>query len=289
MIKIPKVLLRRESDLHKNWFGHVVILAGSGSMLGAAALCGLSAMRSGAGLVTIGIAKNLNLTLQNKISPVIMTLPLNENSNGEISIKAYRHIKTLYSRVQSFAIGPGLGQGVSISKLFLKIIQDCPVPLVIDADALNILAKNMKILRNVRGPRILTPHAGEMGRLTGLSRQDVENKRKSIAQAFARKYKCVLLLKGQRTLVASPSDKIYVNTTGNVGMATAGSGDVLTGMIAAFLAQGIAPFEAACIGAYLHGKAGDAAARVQGKVSMIATDLIERLPDVLSGARRRHA
>ncbi len=281
-MRLPAPLSRRRSNVHKNQFGHLLILAGSGPMLGAAALCGLAAMRTGAGLVTIGVPKSLNKTLQSKISNVIMTLPLPETSGGAIAAGAFPIVKKLFSQYQAVAIGPGMGQGSGTKHFILNVIEQCPLPVVVDADALNILSAHLEILGRAQGPRILTPHPGEMERLTGIARWVIEKDRQSAARDFARKYRCVLLLKGHRTCVASPVGKIYINKTGNSGMATAGSGDVLTGMIAALLCQGVGPFESAKIGCYLHGLAGDVAARESGKVSLIATDIAESISRIVT-------
>ena len=265
----PSVLLRRNPDLNKKDFGHVLVVAGSSTMLGACALCSLAAMRSGAGLVTAAVAKNLNLTLQKKISNVVMTLPLP-------SSKAFDVLKKSFFKFNAVAIGPGLGLHKSTVQFIYKMIEHYPGPMVVDADALNALAKNLKLLRNAKGPRILTPHDGEMARLMGKSSMDCVS-----ASDFVRQNNCILVLKGHRTIIASSQGKLVVNTTGNVGMATAGSGDVLTGMIAAFLAQGIEPFQSARLGVYYHGKAGDLAAKAKSKISLIATDIINSIPEVL--------
>jgi len=275
-MRLPALLSRRNSNVHKNQFGHVLVLAGSSRMLGAAALCGLAAMRTGAGLVTIGVAKSLNLTLQSKISNTIMTMPLVETS-GHIAFGAYAQVKKIFSKYQAVAIGPGMGQEAGTKKFVFKIIRECPLPVVVDADALNILSLDVNILNHAQGPRILTPHCGEMARLTGLTRQAVEKGRLKIARDFARCFECVVVLKGHRTIVASPSGKTYVNTTGNSGMATAGSGDVLTGMIAALVGQGSKPFVSAKIACHWHGLAGDYAAKKTGKLSLIAADLIDQI------------
>ena len=161
------------------------------------------------------------------------------------------------------------------------MVEYFPGPMVVDADALNALAKNKEVLLKAKGVRILTPHTGEMSRLTGISVRDIEASRKKTALDFARYYNCVVVLKGHRTVIVSSEGKIAVSTTGNVGMATAGSGDVLTGMIAAFLAQGIGPFKAAYWGAHCHGRAGDLAAKLKSKVSLIASDIIDTIDQVL--------
>ncbi len=277
-MRLPTPLSRKNPNAAKYDFGHVFILAGSPSMLGAAALTTLAAMRAGAGLTTLGIPKSLNLTAQKKISHSVMTHPLAETKNHTLSSEAFAKIKQFYPRCNVIAIGPGLSQNPSTQNLIRKVIATSPQPLVIDADGLNALAEHLDILRKTKTPKILTPHSGEMARLTGLSRSTVENNRAKIALDFSHKFSCVLLLKGYHTIVASPDGKFYTNKTGNIGMATAGSGDVLTGIIAAFLAQGLDVFTAAKYGAYVHGKAGDLAARRLSKTSLIATDLIDDLP-----------
>jgi len=253
-------------------------------MLGAAALSSLAAMRTGAGLVTAAVPKDLNLLLQKKISNVVMTKPLPQSKVGTFSSKAYDPIKKIWDQFDAVAIGPGLGREAGVQQLACRVIQECPKPLVVDADALFALKSHTEILLKAKAARVLTPHPGEMSRLIDETVVTIEKNRLKIAKDFARRWGCVLLLKGHRTIVASPQGKTYVNATGNVGMATAGSGDVLTGMIAALLGQGLAAYEAACWGAYLHGKAGDYAAHAKYKRGMIATDIIEFIPYALKKA-----
>ena len=229
-----------------------------------------------------------------------MTKPLAQNRTGAFSLKAYDQLKKIWDQFDAIAIGPGIGRDLATMQFARQIIIHCPKPLVIDADALFaifpvpsksqgcVIAKSVakrrdeaiSILRKAKGPRILTPHSGEMSRLTGQSVKEIEGSRLKTARDFARSFNCVLLLKGHRTVVASPQGKTYINHTGNVGMATAGSGDVLTGMVTAFLGQGMVPFNAAKYGAYYHGKAGDLAARKKSKISIIASDIIEQIPYV---------
>ena len=277
-MRLPAPLLRHNLSAHKNDFGHILVLAGSERMIGAAALTCSAAMRAGAGLITLGIPHSLNLAAQKKISSVVMTLPLNETKEKSLSIKAYPAIKKEIARYDALALGPGLSQNSSTKKLILKIISSINVPMVIDADALNTIAGNASLLRKIKNPKIITPHPGEMSRLTKRSVSFIEKNRKTVAKEFAKTYRCVVILKGHKTVVASPEGKIFINTTGNVGMATAGSGDVLTGILAAFFAHKIDTFEAAKTAVFLHGKAGDIAARKLGKVSLLATDIIEDLP-----------
>jgi len=248
-------------------------------MLGAAALCSLAAMRSGAGLVTAAVPLGLNLTLQKKISNCVMTKPLAQSRSGAFSLKAFDQIKKIWDQYDAMAIGPGLGRELGTQRLAREVIIHCPKPLVIDADALFSLTGHVDILLKAKGPRILTPHSGEMSRLTGRSVKAIEASRLKIAGDFARQYNCVLLLKGHRSVIASPDGKTYLNKTGNAGMATAGCGDVLTGMITAFLGQGMGAFDAAKYGAYYHGRAGDLVSKARGKLGMIASDLIDYLKE----------
>jgi hydroxyethylthiazole kinase-like uncharacterized protein yjeF len=276
----PKPLLRRNPHAHKNDFGHVLILAGSAPMIGAAALVGLAAMRSGAGLVTCAIPQSLNLTLQKKISSVIMTLPLPETRRQALAFAAYKALEPRMDKFNVIALGPGLGQEPSTQRLIRAVIGRLSKPLVIDADALNALAGHTDILLQNKSIKILTPHAGEMARLTGLSIAGIEKDRQSVALAFARRRKVFVVLKGHRTVIASPDGQVKINKTGNAGMAKAGSGDVLTGILAALLAQGIDPWKAVELGVYLHGKAGDLAAKTHNKAGMIATDIVANIPVV---------
>lgn len=279
--KLPMPLTRRNPDAYKNQFGHVCVIAGSAKMLGAAALTSLAAMRAGAGLVTAAVPASLNAAAHKKISNVVMTLPLKETREQTVSADAFARIERMYDQFDVFAVGPGLSRHSSTQRLVLRIIGTSMKPLVIDADALYALAGHVEMLRKMDTLKILTPHPGEMARLIGRSREYVETHRRRLALEFARKYRCVLLLKGHRTVVASPQGKVYINTTGNAGMATAGSGDVLTGMIAALLGQGLTGFEAAKFAAWWHGKAGDLAAQAKTRASMIASDIIEHIPAAL--------
>lgn len=282
-MRLPAPLLRNKSDAHKNQFGHVCVIAGSGRMLGAAALTSLAAMRAGAGLVTAAVPASLNAAAHKKISNVVMTLPLKETREQTVSADAFAQIRRALSGgpFDVLAIGPGLSRHPSTQRLVLKIIAASSKPLVIDADALYALAGHAGILHKTDTLKVLTPHPGEMARLIGRAKDYVEGHRRQTAVEFARKHGCVLLLKGHRSVVASPDGKVYVNTTGNAGMATAGSGDVLTGMIAALLGQGLTGFEAARFGVWWHGKAGDLAAKKKTRPAMIASDIIDEIPTAL--------
>lgn len=280
-MRLPAPLLRRKENSHKNDFGHVLVLAGSKSMMGAAALVSLAAMRSGAGLVTLGVPESLNPVAQKKISSVVMTFPLRETREKTLSSAAYAQITKRLKNFDVIALGPGLSQNKNTQKLIAKLISTVDKPLVIDADALNAIASNPDLLKKINNTKILTPHPGEMARLTGLTKNAIQTHRAQAAKKFAKIYRCILLLKGKKTVVASAGGEVYLNHSGNVGLATAGSGDVLTGMIAAFLAQGLSGFEAAKYGSYIHGLAGDLAANEKTKTAMIASDIIEKIPSAL--------
>jgi len=250
-------------------------------MLGAAALTALAAMRAGAGLVTAAVPEGLNAALHKKLNPEIMTLPLPETPEQSLSQAALPALEKSLKKYSAVAIGPGLSQDSGTRKLILKFLEMTNRPVVIDADALNALSGRLSVLTQCKAEKILTPHPGEMAKLIGGSKAQIEKDRIKIARNFAKTYKCTLVLKGHRTVVADARGKVSLNKTGNAGMATAGSGDVLTGIIAAFLAQGIPAPDAARLGVYLHGKAGDRAAKKKGKVSLIATDIIKAIPSIL--------
>lgn len=262
----PKPLLRDNPNVSKNDFGHVLVVAGSASMLGAATLVGLAAMRSGAGLVTCAIPSHLNLALQKKLSPVVMTLPY----------KTFNDIKKMMEKFNVVALGPGLGVSKFTQKLVNLIISKVTVPIVLDADALNIIATSPNIFLESNTISVVTPHFAEMARMSNISIKDIKKNPKQVAFDFSRKYNCIVVLKSHKTIVVDPSGRVYQNTTGNSKMATAGSGDILTGMITALIAQKVKPFEAASFGVYWHGKAGDRFSKASKKF-MIATDLLDYL------------
>jgi hydroxyethylthiazole kinase-like uncharacterized protein yjeF len=281
-MRLPAQLLRRKKDTCKNDFGQVFILAGSTQMLGAAGLCAKAALRSGAGLVTVGIAESLNKVLQKKLPDEVMTKPLRETASGTLAVGAFSEIKNFLKKSEVLLIGPGLSQNKSTQRLIRKLVVLDEIPMVIDADGLNALAGN---LHQFKGEKVITPHPGEMSRLLRIDSGIIQKQRKDIAKAFAKKYNCIVVLKGHRSVVADYSGRVYVNFTGNPGMATAGSGDCLAGMLAAFLGQGLKPFLAAKTAVYLHGLAGDLAAKEKTQASMIASDIIEKIPEAIKKAK----
>jgi NAD(P)H-hydrate epimerase len=279
--------LKRSPIVHKGDMGRVFILAGSRGMTGAANLTGMAALRAGAGLVTVGVPDAVYLIIA-KHDSELMIRPLPSTPKGTLSLKGFSDIKHFCLAQNVLAIGPGLSQQVTTQKLIRKVLQTSELPVVIDADGLNALKGHLKILNkgdrlNYRGiqpvPFILTPHPGEFCRVFGGKLTDSDVLRKERALKAAREHGVVIVLKGHHTVVASPDGEVYVNKTGNPGMATAGSGDVLTGVIAALVGQGLPYFEAACLGAHVHGLAGDLAAKKTGQVSMTAGDILRFLPD----------
>jgi len=276
-------------DANKGKFGHVTVFAGSTGFAGAATLSAEAAARAGAGLVTLAVPSGLQNALMARVSPVVMTRGLAETSAGTFSVEAIDAALKLAAKGTAAAIGPGLGgaDNAETREFVREFVARCPVPLVIDADALNCLAsepdRGISAVKSRTAATILTPHPGEMGRLLGTDTKAIQADRRAAVEAAAQSYGCVVLLKGARTLVASPDGRLAINTTGNSGMATGGAGDVLTGLLAALLGFEIPAWEAAAIGAYLHGLAGDlAAAKQGGPAGLIATDLIDFLPAAIA-------
>ena len=278
---IPHGLLKpRAPDIHKGDLGHVLVVAGSAGLTGAAALCSLDALRAGAGLVTLGIPKSLQDVMAAKLTEV-MTVPLPETPPRSLSLKALPELLSLIERITVVAMGPGLSQHSETKEVVRRLLPRLTKPTVVDADGLNALAEDLNVLKRLTLPVILTPHPGEMGRLARLSAADVQRDRERITKEFAKTYGVVVVLKGHRSLVANVDGELYGNDTGNPGMATGGMGDVLTGMIAGLLGQGVSLFNAARLGVYLHGLAGDLAAEEIGEVGLIASDVLDRIPEAL--------
>ena len=277
----PGLLPARAASAHKGDFGRVFLVAGSKGMHGAAALCVQGCLRTGAGLVTLGLAKSLHDAMVQALPPEAMLKLLPDTKEGSLATGALPEIVTTADKMDAVAIGPGLSQNAQTQELIREIVPKITKPLVLDADALNALAADPGILRKRLLPCILTPHAGEMGRLIRQSADQVQSDRQRIAVEFAKKYKVVVVLKGQGTVVAAYDERVYINDTGNAGMATGGAGDVLTGVIAALLAQKLELFNAARLGVYLHGLAGDVAAAEQGQVGLLASDIADRIPQAI--------
>ena len=270
--------LKRSPTVHKGDMGRVFILAGSRGMTGAAHLAGMAALRSGAGLVTIGIPDAVYLVIAKRESE-LMIRSFPSTNKGTLSLKGVPEIERFCATQNVLAIGPGLSQHITTQKLIRKILQTTELPLVVDADGLNALKGHLKVLDACGGRAVLTPHPGEFLSVFGGKLDDSDVLRKKRALNAAQKHGGVIVLKGHRTVIVTPKGDCHINTTGNPGMATAGSGDVLTGMIAALMGQGLSYFEAACLGAHVHGLAGDMAAKKIGQTSLIAGDLLRFLPE----------
>ncbi|MBI4823000.1 MAG: NAD(P)H-hydrate dehydratase [Nitrospirae bacterium] len=262
---------------HKGTYGHVLIIAGSKGKTGAALMAGKACLRAGAGLVTLGVPESLMSIIQARVTEE-MTLSLPE-TNSMLSLRALPKIlRFLDEKADVLAIGPGIGVTKETEKLMKELLIRCIKPMVIDADGINVLKK--ELLKNTRAPLILTPHPGEMARLVGVNVSDIEKDRIGIALSFVKDFpNVVLVLKGVPTITASKNKGAFINTTGNPGMAKAGVGDVLTGMLAGLLAQGLCPIHAGITATYLHGIAGDISAEKKGYHSLIASDIIEAIPD----------
>ena len=272
----------RDVESHKGHFGLVLIIGGSRGMAGAVGLAGMAALRGGAGLVRLAVP-DVCLETVAGFEPSYMTVPLPCDISGHISRSARARIVELAEAATVVACGPGMGRSLGLNVLVSWLYTHLPNPMVVDADGLNALATRTEVLSQPAGPRILTPHPGEFARLLG-KRRVCSDERQPAAVELAKRSGAVVVLKGHRTLVTDGLSHT-VNSTGNPGMATGGSGDVLTGLVAALAAQGLPPLDAARLGVYLHGLAGDLAARELGQESLIAADLIRFLPEAFKEYR----
>jgi NAD(P)H-hydrate epimerase len=271
---------KRKRDSHKGTYGHLFVLAGSLGKTGAAVMAAKAALRMGAGLVTVGTPQSCLPVIARSMME-LMTEALPETPQKTISEAALPTVLDLLKGKDAVLIGPGISAHPSTAKLVVSLMPKIKVPVVIDADGLNILAENLDALKSFSCPAVLTPHPGEFARLIRRSNKDVLDGRLALAAEFADKYKVFLVLKGYRTLVATPRGKIFINPTGNPGMATGGSGDVLSGMIASLIIQEKNILGATAAAVYLHGLSGDIGAKKIGERPLIAGDLIKYLPQAL--------
>jgi len=278
---LPARLLKRKANSHKGDYGHVFILAGSSHFSGAALLCSKAALRAGSGLVTLGIPESINLAVIKNKPEELITLPLPETKEGFLSLNAFGKIKKFIEKADVLVIGPGLGSNPETFRLIRMVIKAANVTSVLDADALNALNNHLGLLKKHKGQLILTPHEKEFSRLFGMDLGYIKKNRKLVAKKCAKYYNSIIVLKGHNSIVTGGTGKAYINKTGNPGMATAGSGDVLSGIIGAFLAQGLDSFNAAKFATYIHGLAGDIAAKKKTQISLIASDIIDHIPDAV--------
>ncbi len=276
-----RVLLpRRLPSDHKGSFGRVLIIAGSVGMTGAACLCAQGAAKVGAGLVTVGCPASVNDILEVKLTEQ-MTFPLPETYTRSLDTRALALILELSQEASVVAIGPGLSKEPETAVLVRRLVARVEKPMVIDADGISALADAAMILESDHAPAVLTPHPGEMARLMAVPTEKIQARRTHFAEAAARRFKSTVVLKGACSVIADPGRSLAISPTGNPGMATGGTGDVLTGMVAGLIAQGLLPFEAAAAATYLHGLAGDIAAGNVGQASMLAGDLLGAVPDAI--------
>lgn len=279
---VSATLRPRGVDAHKGSCGHLLVLAGSQGMTGAAYMSGVAAMRTGAGLVTIAIPESLNSVMEAKTTEV-MTRPLPEAAGGRLGLVSYDAIREALTGKTAAIIGPGLGTSDELGELLSRLIKIIDKPLLIDASGLDAVSSRFHLLKRSKYPVVLTPHPGEAGRLLGISAHEVQMDRVGATQAIAKKSGAVVVLKGAGTVIADSSGRVFIGHTGGPGLATAGTGDVLSGMIGAFLSQGYGALEAAYCGVHIHGLTSDEIRKGGVEAGMMATDLLPVIPRVLSG------
>ncbi len=274
--QVRGLLPTRPADAHKGHTGHALVVAASTGKTGAAAMAATAAVRTGAGLVTLAVPRSLNPILES-LTVEAMTLPLPEDGQGALTEAAFSEVARAWEGKRCVALGPGLGLAPQTRALVHRILRDCPLPLVVDADGLNHLAAQITLLGERPAPTVLTPHPGEMARLRQCTTADVQKDRLAAARGLAQQYNVVVILKGGRTLVAAPDGRVWINPTGNAGMASGGMGDVLTGAVTGLLAQGLSPLDAALAAVFLHGLSADILA-AQAPWGYLATEVMHALP-----------
>ncbi len=276
--EVRRLLPVREQETHKHAVGKIFGLVGSVGLTGAGVMVGQAAMRAGAGAVVLGVPSDLNHIYENKLTEV-MTLPLPQTADGSLSLAVLLQIQKNLGWADALVIGPGISRNQETAQLVGKLIRSYDGTILVDADGLNAIADQPGLLQETHAEIIMTPHHAEFSRLSKYSIEEIARDRVELARRYARDNKVTLVLKGSPTVVASKEGTVYLNVHGNPGMATAGSGDVLTGIIAAMLAQKLSPVDAAVLGVYLHSVAGDVALEKKGLYSLIATDIIDSLPE----------
>ncbi|MDH3599963.1 MAG: NAD(P)H-hydrate dehydratase [Candidatus Tectomicrobia bacterium] len=282
---MSRVLPVRHADAHKGSHGHLLVVAGSAGKSGAGVLSSQAALRGGAGLVTFALPRSLNAAMESQITEV-MTLPVAENGEGALTSAALPDLTEFLSKASALVLGPGLGTHTETVTCVHALLQRTTVPVVLDADGLNCVADYPDVLKTCQAPVIMTPHPGELSRLLGVSTTAVQSQRLDIAYDFARDYGVYVVLKGAGTVIYAPDGRRSINPTGNAAMATAGTGDVLAGLIGALLCQNMTPLQAAQCGVYLHGLAGDRVRDRLGGSGLIASDLIGEIPYAAQALRQ---
>lgn len=270
----------RSNSSHKGTYGRVFITAGSKGMAGAGLLASYAALRTGAGIVELAVPNSL-LNIVSGKTPEIITKGVPEDKNGSICYESSNDIIEGAESASTLLIGPGLRSDECVKDAVFNVVRNCKIPMVIDADGLNVISKNPSILFERSGETVLTPHPGEMARLMGVGVDEIQRDRIGNAEKFAKEYNVVVVLKGFRTIISTPKGETWINPTGNPGMATAGSGDVLAGIISAFIALGFNVHHGAVCGAFIHGASGDRAAENMGQWGMTAADIIRFIPHTI--------
>lgn len=276
--KCADLLRTRENNSHKGTYGHLLVLAGSTGKSGAAYLCGLGAARSGTGLVTLGIPHSISSTMEQKTTE-IMTEPVSDSGTGVFGNYSLVDIKEISRNKSVIATGPGITTSKDTEQFLYELLDQTELPVVADADAISLIAKNPGILKKTKHPVILTPHPGEMARLCNTTSREIQEDRIGYSIGFATEHKVFIVLKGARTVVATPDGRLYINPTGNPGMASGGMGDVLTGIIAGFLSQGYSQEESCLLSVFLHGLAGDMVADNYGEFGYLASEVADVIPE----------
>ena len=267
----------RDRQSHKGNFGHILVIAGSAGKPGAARMVAAGALRAGAGLVTTATPLSAQGVVGFQLMEM-MTEGLPETREGTLSTKAVARVKKLQEGKTVMTVGPGLSTAAETQSAIREIVATTSLPVILDADGINAFASHPEALFGKSRPVLLTPHPGEMGRILKISAEEVQADRLGICRRFAKEHRCYLVLKGYRTLIGTPEGEVYVNVTGNPGMATGGSGDVLTGVLSGLVGQGLTMLQAALLGVHLHGLAGDLAAEKIGEIPLMAGDILEFLP-----------
>ena len=279
---LAEYLPQRKVESHKGDYGHLLVVAGSKGKPGAARMVAEAAFRAGVGLVTVATPESVQPILAPQVMEM-MTEPIPETREGTVSSKAIPRVLKLLEGKGVLTLGPGLTTAAETQSFIRELVAETRLPLILDADGLNAFQGHAETLSGKDRPLILTPHPGEMGRLVGIRSEEIQKDRLAICQKFATEHQCFVVLKGHRTLIADPDGNVYVNPTGNPGMATAGSGDVLTGILSGFVSQGIPVLHAILLGVYLHGLSADLCAARRGELVMMARDIIGHLPEAIAG------
>lgn len=274
---IKTLFHRRDRAAHKGTYGHVLLIGGAAGYAGSITLAALSALRAGVGLVTVLTPRSVQVTVASHALEA-MVIPAEETAEGALDVAAWDRIAPRLDEFSAIMIGPGLRTGEAQRALVRRVLAECRAPVVLDADALNALAGETELLKQARGPVVITPHPGEMARLIGGDAATIQQDRRAAARRAVERTGAIVVLKGAGTIVTGPGRAAHINMTGNPGMATGGTGDVLAGLIAGLVAQGTGPFDAARAGAFVHGRAGDLAAYRKCQISLTAGDLVAELP-----------